>query len=387
MSQKYLAIINPGLEELLSQELAQFKTRKRHIITGGVEFEATHRGLYETLLFSRLANRIYLRLKSFKTTDINTFYRKIRRFDWERLLPPEIPLFFDITSHHSKLRGSGQLTKTAFQAIQDRFNKDLQLTAPSLLKKIPSFKDISETSQHPQRILIRLEDDQVTLSIDAAGKKMHQRGWRQLASKAPLRENLAAALLMALGWNTQDSLLDPACGSGTFIIEAALKRQYRSPRIWKSYALHSWNNFNADLWQEIQESSHQNLLYENPLFGRDIEKRAINTARQHAELAAVQQDVHFSQGDLTSLPNPPTQHGFIISNLPYGSRLLSKQLDEKKLAHSLIKEFERKYPDWILGILLPKELTLSSKTSEIEELLSFKNGGLPVHFYRITKKR
>ena len=398
MSQKYFAVVNPGLEEILAQELASFHTRKRTLLEGGVEFEATNRGFYEVLQFSRIANHLYLRLETFKAEDIRVLYKKVRRFEWERLLKEGVGLSFHVSTHRSKLKGRGQIADTVLIAISDRFQKDLNQLAPFKLTTdkeddISSFfaeENSSSELQTQQRIMIRLEDNKCTLSIDTAGRKMHQRGWRRRAGVAPLRENISFALLSALGWSEDSPLLDPACGSGTFIIEAARKTLSLSPRIWSNYAVESWSNFNQTLWNDVKKSFEDKKktasLKEYFLKGEDLEIALVRSAIQNANKAQVSEWTLFERGDLRKLQRPKQEKGYMIVNLPYGSRLERQKKAGLFLETALLKQFEQNFNGWILGILLPTDIKLSSDKLLIKELLTFRNGGLPVCFWQISHK-
>jgi len=235
MSQRYFAVITPGLEGALASELRSLPTRKRSVVEGGVGFEATGVGFYQVMHRSRLANRVYLRVDEFRARDPQELYRKAKRIDWARLLHPGQPVVVEGRSKASRIFGSGAVVARVEDGIADYWRERLDRTPPDF--------------GHPQRLLARLHEDRCTLSLDAAGALMHRRGWRLAPGRAPLRENCAAALLQLLGWQPGVPLIDPMCGSGTFLIEAARWAATLPPRRWSSYAFHHWANFNPARWE------------------------------------------------------------------------------------------------------------------------------------------
>lgn len=375
MAQRYFAAVSPGLEEPLLRELRTMRVKKLTIDEGGVEFQATSRGFYQVLHNSRIASRIYLRVDDFRARDRQELYRKSRRIDWERLLNPFQPLFIDATSRRSSLTGTGEITDVITDGITDHFEKDLkQRNVPKVTYKDP----------HSIRLVARLSTNRCTLSLDAAGQPMHRRGWRAAAGKAPLRENIACALLETLGWKPGLPLLDPMCGAGTFLIEAARYAQKIPPRDWKEYPNQKWENFQSEQWEKV--TSSEELLETaklDTLFGQDKNAGVLRKAVSNARGAQVEFDIQFERETLENILPPCEQKGFIIANPPYGHRL-EREESGKSPERLLTERFADHFEGWTLGLLLPEESWPVHPKLKIEKALSFQNGGLPVHFWILT---
>jgi len=369
MSQKYFAVTTPGLEQALHDELRALRTRKRVILKGGVEFEATNKGFYQAVYHSRVANRIYLRLDSFRAKDTYELHRKSKRFAWERVLPPGCEVALEATTRRSKRKGTGEIENTVLYGIQDHF-KELGETPPTRAH---------EFDNTPFRLLVRLEDNRCTLSIDAAGRSMHQRGWRQEIGRAPLRENVACALLNLIGWKPGVPLLDPMCGAGTFVIEAARMHKGLPPRQWSDYAFHHWANFQSETWEKIVAETSEPVEGELALAGSDNNKGIIGISERNAERAEITEEVSFQLRQAQAIMPHSENPGFVVLNPPYGARLPRFSQTELDMFTQFIKHF----PGWTMGMLMPEAAKPEFDGLHFEELTAFRNGGMPVRFWKI----
>ncbi|HAA57036.1 MAG TPA: hypothetical protein DCE42_19880 [Myxococcales bacterium] len=374
MSQRYFATVAPGLETQLLEELRLFRIKKPKVYTGGVEFSATRRGLYQVLQGCATATRLLLRVDHFQATSVQELFRKTRRINFSRILPAGTVLHIKATNKRSFAGGTGELTRFVLDGIQAHY-KERALTPPT------STDDASEADQ---RLLIRLEDNQCTLSLDTSGEMMFRRGWREHAGKAPLRENIARALLMAIGWEPGVPLIDPMCGAGTFLIEAARWTQQQPPRLWEHYACHNWNNFDEALWKEIAaKSTALPPQKAGLLLGRDMNAHAVEIAEKNAALAGVQELISWEKAEAQSVTFPE-ESGVVIVNPPYGSRLERKQQKGNAPDQQLLRRFAKDGQGWTLGLLLPGELKVVYGGLRCEVISRFRNGGIPVAFWRIT---
>ncbi|CAN0568594.1 unnamed protein product, partial [Laminaria digitata] len=249
MAQRYFAVTSPGLEEVLLDELKGFKIKKPKVLQGGVEFQATGRGFYQVLRGSRIAHRLYLRVDDFRARDAYELYRKSRRFEWERLLiggTPQRVVELRGVAHRSRLGGSGEVVDRVADGIYDRFVEELFVRPPKLMRD-----ERYEGEGRTHSLMVRLSEDRCELNLEAAGRAMHQRGWREETGRAPIRESLAAAMLRMSGWAPGMPLLDPMCGSGTFVIEAARQVAGLEPRAWTEYMAFDFVNANRELFDEV----------------------------------------------------------------------------------------------------------------------------------------
>lgn len=379
MAQRYVAITAPGLEPMLERELRAAKVKRPERILGGVEFDAAARGLYEVLLTSRVAHRIYLRVDSFRARDQREAYRKARRIDWERLIPPGAALATRATIRQSALYGSGALIDAVSDGIQDHFRHDLpgDLAVPRIDRSERSAAQLANTLH----VMARLEDDLCQLNLEASRGSLHMRGWRAATGPAPVRESIAAAMLLAAEWTPDEPLLDPMCGSGTLLIEAARLAAGLMPRLaHHDYALPQWANFNAELWDELRAREPVPHPSPAPIFGRDLDPEVLTLAQHNAERAQVTPRVSFAQQDAaTGLP-PTSRPGLVVCNPPYGERLANHQGVE-----ALCKQLDAHFRGWRACLLLPDTIRPRPlRGTPWTAATTLLNGGIPVTIWTIT---
>jgi double-stranded uracil-DNA glycosylase len=232
MPERFFAVTAPGIKPIAAQELLQLGFQpgqpERDSTPGGVEFNGELRDLYRANLHLRSVSRVLLRLGDFYAAAFSELRKKAGRLPWEHWINPGRPLALRVTCHKSRLYHSGAVAQRVAGAIGDRLGQ-----APPL----ESF-DQSSGKPLPQLVLVRLERDLCTISLDSSGAGLHRRGYRLATAKAPLRETLAAAMLLASGWDGSASLWDPFCGSGAIPIEAACLAQNLGPRSLAPLCLH-----------------------------------------------------------------------------------------------------------------------------------------------------
>ncbi len=393
MAQTYFATTLPGLEEALQQELRAMRCKHTQILAGGVEFEATRKGLYTALHTTRCAHRILLRLDDFRAGDLFTLHRKAQRIEWSRYLPPHAPLQLHITSHRSRLHSRDAIERTLFDAIHDALPQGPPIPLHSSEEDEPSASSPSAQTETPFGLWVRLEEDRCVLSLDATGPLLYQRGWRTATGEAPLRESIACALLLLLGWSPTQPLLDPVCGAGTFLIEAARLQAALPPRLPRSYLAQRWPDFDPHLWEEVL---HSPLLLPrwkdnapppstSPIFwGFDHDPTAIERATQNANKADISERISFSTQALSALLPPLPTTGYLIANPPYGRRISRKASQKQGAEQILLQRFAQYFAGWSMGLLLPRDITPQHPTLQAQEITRFRNGGIPVTFWRIT---
>lgn len=368
MAQTYFATIVPGLEAALLEEVRELGGRKAKEVKGGVEFQGTNKVFYKMLLGLRTANGLMLRLDEFRARDTPELYNKSRRFDWERLLKPEHKVFVRSAAHRSRLIHTDVISRTVGFGVREHFIEELKQAGPEVLE---------EREGADQIVFARLDDDRCELSLDAAGELLHRRGWRTRIGPAPIRETTAAALLRVARWETGMPIVDPMCGSGTFVIEAAQRAAGLSAGVHRSFAAEKWANFDAALWQELVNELAQGGSSPEPLFyGFDLDPKVIDGAKANVRAAQVGKLCRFEARDVAKLVPPISQPGLVICNPPYGERI-----DAKKSVATLLERFSREFKGWRLAILLPWEQVPSRKGLEFVEAARFENGGIPVRLW------
>ncbi|MEW6092858.1 MAG: methyltransferase, partial [Chloroflexota bacterium] len=237
----------------------------------------------------------------------------------------------------------------------------------------------------PQLVVVRLSDDRLTVSVDSSGTILHKRGYRQAVAKAPLRETLAAAILMASGWDKQSPLLDPFCGSGTIPIEAALMALGIPPGIHRRFAFMDWPNFDEQLWISIRTPLTINHNPSLTILASDRDAGAIKMARENAARAGVADCIEFKCQAVSSI-TPPAQKGWVVTNPPYGRRVRSGA-DLRNLYAQFSNVLREKCPGWNLSVLCSDPALLGQMQLRLDTTLGFVNGGLRVRLGRGTADR
>lgn len=312
----YLAVCAKGLEHLLVEELVQLGINDARPVQAGVMFSATLEQIYRCCLWSRLASRFVRVLAEFKCRDDMDLYLACHAVNWLNHFHSSKTFVVDFNGTNNEIRNSQYGAMKVKDAIVDCFEKRKSLR-PSINKDHPDL-----------RIHLRLHKDQALLGIDLVGGGLHQRGYRTKTGVAPLRETLAAAIVLRSGWQAERPLLDPMCGSGTLLIEAAMMAVGIAPGLKRPYwSFQSLLDFDEALWLGIKaEASVQykrNLKkYTARFYGQDNDERLIQLAKENAHRAGVDTLIEFSTGDATHLIRPLAfEQGVVISNPPYGERL------------------------------------------------------------------
>ena len=237
-----------------------------------------------------------------------------------------------------------------------------------------------------QRIIVRVMRDEVTLSADAAGALLHLRGYRQAVAKAPLRETLAAALLMASGWEPGLPLLDPMCGSGTIPIEAAMMSRRMAPGRTRRFSAEAWPGFDAE-FTAVRERARAGELAQvsGQIVGRDRDAGAIEAALANAERAGVVVDIAFSRDTISAL-EPDGGAGWVVTNPPYGARI-GERTGLRDLYAVLGRVIRERRPKWRLAMLSADRMLEAQLGLMLEEVLRTTNGGIPIRMVRSTNTK
>jgi len=353
-------VVPPGFEELCAGELAGLGLAVEAGETGGLSLSGGLRELYLVNLWLRCASRVLVRVGEFKTRDFPDLYRKCGRVAWGRFIRPGQPLQVRVTARRSRLSHTGRIAATTAEAIRHA------------LGGVADRADLP-----PATLLVHVTDDRCRLSIDSSGELLHRRGYRRRAVPAPLRENLAAGLLLRTGWDGREPFLDPFCGSGTLAIEAALLAAGRPPGAGRRFAFMDWPGYREGLWQALLlEARKRERPVPVPLYASDSSAEAVASARENARNAGVDSLIHWQVADATRMAAPGPR-GLLLGNPPYGERLGERSTLGSwyaRLGEHLIRHF----PGWRQALLVADRQLLDSWPGELRSLLRFRNGGLAV---------
>ena len=355
------AVCAPGLEPVLLEEIRALGLPGR-ALAGGVEVEG---GLPEAMrlnLWLRTASRVLIRAgEPFRATAFAELLRKASAIPWERFVRKGGRAAFRVTCHKSRLYHS--------DAVAERLHAALEARAGFA---VPRVEAAEEAPADAQLFVARFERDVCTVSLDSSGVLLHQRGWRGPQGKAPLRETLAAALLLGAGFLGDEPFCDPLCGSGTIAIEAALIAMRRAPGIARAFAFQRWREHSARQWEHLViEARKRERALAVRIEASDQDAGAVAATRENATRAGV--TLETAQRRLSDLP-ADSGPGLLACNPPYGVRLGG---DARALLREL-GEAGRRRPLWRLALIVAKELSPSAARLGLDALLHTRSGGIPV---------
>ncbi|MBN3044451.1 bifunctional 23S rRNA (guanine(2069)-N(7))-methyltransferase RlmK/23S rRNA (guanine(2445)-N(2))-methyltransferase RlmL [Pectobacterium brasiliense] len=360
-----------GLEELLKSELESLGAQSCVVVQGGVHFEGDNRLLYQSLLWSRLASRILLPLNEFKVHSDLDLYLGVQAIDWSTIFSIDKTFAVHFTGTNEDIRNSQYGALKVKDAIVDSFTRKTG-QRPDVAKQQPDI-----------RVNVFLQRDMASVSLDLSGDGLHQRGYRDLAGLAPLKENLAAAIVLRSGWKSGTPLVDPMCGSGTLLIEAAMIASDRAPGLHRTHwGFNAWLKHDAELWREVtaeaQQRARQGLqATTSRFFGSDNDRRVIEIAKANARRAGVAELISFDVRDAAQLKNPLPEgpRGTVVSNPPYGERLESEPA-LIALHNMLGRKMKSDFGGWQLSLFSASPELLSCLQLRAERQFKAKNGPL-----------
>ncbi|MDY0310114.1 MAG: THUMP domain-containing protein [Castellaniella sp.] len=342
-----------GLEEALALELQALGYETVRPGRAGCHFQADWTGILRANLYSRLATRILVQIAQADIHDEDDILTLARDTEWERWFGPEHSLRVDTSAIRSPMRSLQYCNLRAKDGICDRL-REREGARPDI-----------DTVRPDARVHLFLDERRASLYLDTTGESLFKRGWRLDKGEAPLRENLAAGLLALSDWPLDAPLLDPFCGSGTLLIEAAWIALGVPPGIWRPFGFERLRGHDARLWRTLKEDARARIAprLEQPLTGCDIHPGAIEAARANAERAHLSPDtIHFEVCDARRMP-PPAEAGWIVTNPPYGERLADEDADLWSEWASWLK---RHYGGWQLNVItsdldLPSRMRLKAR--------------------------
>jgi putative N6-adenine-specific DNA methylase len=366
----WFAVCAPGLENLLAAELTELGLETLPVKPGlgGVGFSGKLEAGYLANLWLRSAGRVLLRLADFRVRTWDDLVRQAGAIAWEVFIPPGAGLSIRVTLKGSNLKHSGRVAEEIFKAAGQSLQK-AGLAPPRL----------AQAQEPAQVILVRGKDRRGLISLDSSGEHLHKRGYRLDPGQAPLREDLAAALLLLAGYDGSRMLLDPMCGAGTLPIEAALMARGLPALGERPVAMQSWPCHREPTWRHLLGKAHDQALAAAPapILGRDKSAVALKAAVANAARAGVSEDVRFDKADLFSVPPPPGPVGLLVMNPPYGKRLGSVRQAEA-FVQNLAQQLSQAYGGWQVAIVLYLPQWLDKLGLQDARTISAPFGGLKV---------
>lgn len=360
-----------GLEELLKTELEGLGAQECQIAQGGVHFQGDTQLLYKSLMWSRLASRIMMPLGECSVWSDLDLYLGVQAIDWTSIFTPDATFAVSFGGLNDSIRNSQYGALKVKDAIVDAFTRK-NLPRPNVDRDNPDL-----------RINVRLNKETAYISLDLSGEGLHLRGYRDRTGMAPIKENLAAAIVMRSGWVPGTPLLDPMCGSGTLLIEAAMWATDRAPGLHRGHwGFSGWAQHDDAVWKEVKADAQTRAraglaAYESRFFGSDVDSRVVELARSNARRAGIGELITFEVKDVAQLSNPLPKgpYGTVISNPPYGERLESEPA--LIAMHSLLgRNMKNQFGGWNLSLFSASPELLSCLQLRAERQFKAKNGPL-----------
>ena len=364
-----------GLEAVLKREIQDLGYEVIRVEDGRVTFSGDADAVCRANIFLRTAERILIKVGSFHAETFEELFQNTRALEWERFLPEN---------------GKFWVAKAASVKSKLFSPSDIQ----SIMKKaiVERLKGVYRVSWFPEDgdsfpIRVFLMKDEVTAALDTTGESLHKRGYRKLTAKAPIAENLAAALILLTPWKGDRILVDPFCGSGTFPIEAAMMAARMAPGMNREFTAEAWNHvIEKKSWYRAMDEAFD-LVDDGvgtDIQGYDIDDHMVSIARENARLAGVDHLIHFQTRPVSQLSHPK-KYGFIITNPPYGERL-----EEKKDLPALYRTLGQRFAaldSWSLYLITSYENAEQDIGRKADKNRKIYNGMMKTYFYRFQGPR
>ena len=365
------AITAPGLESLTAAELTALGVIPSAVERGGVSWTGSVESVYRANLHLRTASRVLVRVGSFRARTFAELERYAKRLRWDAYITRNRPIRFRVTCKKSRLYHTGAVVQRLATLLGPLVGDE------SLVGSVRG--DDEHDFPDAQLFVVRIDHDEVIVSVDSSGALLHRRGYRQAVAKAPLRETLAAAMVLASGWDTHLPLIDPLCGSGTIAIEAALIARRMAPGLERSFACLRWPDANGALWNTLLARAREEVLPRAPgmLRASDRDAGAVRAALENAERAGVAADIDLAQHALSAI-EPAGGRGWILANPPYGVRVGDR--DVRDLYAQLGHILRRNFAGWHFGLLSTYDNLIGQTRFCFEQSFKTSNGGIPVQF-------
>jgi len=359
-----------GLEAVLKKEIIELGYDVSKVEDGRITFLGDEEAVCRVNIFSRTAERILIKIGAFHAETFDELFEGTKALPWEDFIPRDGKFWVTkAASVKSKLFSPSDIQSIMKKAMVERLKQTYEQTV---------FEETGDS--FPIRVF--LMKDEVTVGLDTTGESLHKRGYRKLTAKAPIAENLAAALIMLTPWRKDRILVDPFCGSGTIPIEAAMMAVNMAPGMNRKFAAQTWEHIigKRTWYDSIDEANEELDMSVNPdIQGYDIDPAMVNIARENAKLAGVDKFIHFQTRGVEQLSHPK-KYGFIITNPPYGERIYEK--DKIGELYHVIGERYRNLDSWSLYMITAFENAETHIGRKADKNRKIYNGMMKTYYYQ-----
>ena len=359
-----------GVEKMLAREIKNLGYEIIKTEDGRVTYKTDEYGIARSNMYLRCAERVHRKVAEFEARTFDELFEGTKRINWAKYIPfgAQFPIS-KASSIKSKLYSTPDIQSIVKKAVVESLKKSYLETG--LLKE--------DKEKYP--IYVFIHKDKVTLTIDTSGTALHKRGYRERANKAPIRETLAAAIMELVPWRPGRTLVDPMCGSGTLLIEAAMKGINMAPGMNREFISESWRTMDKKIWWDVRREAYAKLDEDTQfkIYGYDIDEEALEIARENAEIAGVSDYIEFRYGDATEFSSDE-EYGFIVTNPPYGERL--EDTDTVKMLYKQLGYTFRKLKNWSYYLITSYEDFENEFGQEATKRRKLYNGMLKSNLYQ-----
>ncbi len=359
-----------GMEAVLKREITELGYDITEVADGRITFLGDGEAVCRANVFLRTAERILIKIGSFHAETFEELFQGTKGLPWEEYIPREGKFWVaKAASVKSKLFSPSDIQSVMKKAMVERLRE---------VYHVNWFAE--EGDSFPVRVF--LMKDEVTVGLDTTGESLHKRGYRKLTAKAPIAENLAAALILLTPWNGSRILVDPFCGSGTFPIEAAMMAANMAPGMNRSFTAQTWGHIvDKGLWEDTLEEAGElvDLSVETDIQGYDIDENMVDIARQNAKLAGVDGLIHFQRRSVDQLSHHK-KYGFLIMNPPYGERMQEKE--ELPGLYQAIGERFRSLDSWSMYLITAYDQAERYIGRKADKNRKIYNGMMKTYYYQ-----
>ena len=359
-----------GMEAVLKKEIIELGYDVSEVADGRITFLGDEEALCRANVFLRTAERVLIKIGRFTAETYEELFQGTKALPWEEYIPRDGRFWITkAASVKSKLFSPSDIQRIMKKAMVERMKEHYGL------ERFPE-----DGESFPVRVF--LLKDEVTVGLDTTGESLHKRGYRRLTAKAPIAENLAAAMILLTPWHRDRILVDPFCGSGTIPIEAAMMAANMAPGMKRSFTAQSWPHVvGRSVWQDTQEEAREmvDLSVETDIQGYDMDDAMVSIARENARLAGVEKLIHFQRREVAQLSHPK-KYGFIITNPPYGERLEEKEA--LPVLYQTIGQRFRSLDDWSLYLITSYEQAERDIGRKADKNRKIYNGMMKTYYYQ-----
>lgn len=359
-----------GLEAVLKREIIDLGYDVLQVEDGKITFEGDGEAVCRANIFLRSAERVLIKIGSFRAETYEELFQGIKALPLEEYIPAEGRFWVTkAASIKSKLFSPSDIQSIVKKAMVERLKE---------IYKINWFQEDGE----PFPFRVFLLKDEVTVALDTTGESLHKRGYRKLTARAPIAENLAAALIMLTPWKGDRILVDPFCGSGTFPIEAAMMAANIAPGMNRNFTAEKWHHLIPEKeWYDVIDEAKEMVAFpaDTDIQGYDIDEKMVAISRENAKLAGVDSLIHFQKRGVQELSHSK-RFGFIITNPPYGERMEEKK--DLPLLYGTLGERYKALNDWSLYVITAYEKAQEDMGLKAAKNRKIYNGMMKTYFYQ-----